>query len=248
MTTRKYGWKRDHLDVRDHPYTFRIHPAHLPPLVDLRDQCPPVYDQLTLGSCTAHALAGAIAFDRAKQKLPTLVPSRLFIYYNERDMEGTINVDAGASLRDGIKSVNRQGVCDEAEWPYNISAFTWCPPAKCYKDAMNDRALTYEKVPRALISMQSCLADGYPFVFGFSVYESFESDIVAQTGIMSMPSVNEALLGGHAVLAVGYRQADSVFIVRNSWGVSWGDKGYFYMPFEYILKFASDFWCIKSVG
>jgi C1A family cysteine protease len=165
-------------------------------------------------------------------------------------MEHTVYSDSGAQIRDGIKSVARQGVCPESEWPYNIALFATRPPAQCYQDAKRDRALVYQRVPQDLTQLQACLASGLPFCFGFSVYESFESQEVAQTGIVPMPQSNEQLLGGHAVLACGYRNDVKRFIVRNSWGSDWAIQGYCEMPYEYLLdnQLASDFWVIKTVG
>ena len=138
--------------------------------------CPPVYDQGQLGSCTGNAIAGAIQFDREKQSLkPDFVPSRLFIYYNERVIEGTVSQDSGAQIRDGIKSVAQQGVPAESDWPYDITKFAQKPPSKAYSDAALDKAVSYKRVVQTLAQLKSCLASGYPFVFGFTVYESFES-------------------------------------------------------------------------
>lgn len=247
----KYGWIRDLPDTRDHLYSAPIeHLTALPSSVDLRAQCPPVYDQSSLGSCTANAIAAAIEFDRMKQGLSDFVPSRLYIYYNERAMEGTISSDSGAQIRDGIKVVARQGACPETEWPYVVAHFTLRPPVRCYQDALKDRALSYQRVSRSLNQMKACLASGQLLIFGFSVYESFESDEVAQTGIVPMPSANEQILGGHAVCAVGFQDDQQRFIVRNSWSDQWGDKGYCYMPYAYLLDggLSSDFWAIKTVG
>lgn len=248
--THKYGWIKDLPDFRDHLYAAAPeHLAALPSSVDLRPQCPPVYDQGQLGSCTANAIAAAIEFDRMKQNLGKAFPSRLFIYYNERAIEGTINSDSGAMIRDGIKSVAKQGVCHEWEWPYDISQFTVKPPDQCYTDALQDRALSYQRVPRNLNQMKACLASGYVFVVGISVYESFEGDDVAKTGIVPMPSTNEQLLGGHAICIAGFRDSDQKWVFRNSWG-SWGDSGYGYLDYQYLLNkgLASDFWVIRTVG
>ena len=217
--------------------------------VDLRHNCPPVYDQGDLGSCTANAIGAAIEFDQIKQGMQPWVPSRLFIYYNERVVEGTVNEDAGAEIRDGIKVVNSQGVCPELNWPYNPSQFTTKPILECYDIAKQHPAVLYHSVNQDLHSLQQVLASGFPVVFGFTVYESFESDVVAKTGIMGMPKRHEQTLGGHAVLCVGYDNAKKQMIVRNSWGPTWGDQGYFHMPFDYITdkKLASDFWVIQSV-
>jgi C1A family cysteine protease len=246
----RYGWIPDLPDPRDFTYSV-IGPmaAKLPDLVDLRKQCPPVYDQGQLGSCTANAIGAALEFDRIKQKLKVFTPSRLFIYYNERVIEHTVKSDSGAQLRDGIKSVAKQGDCPETEWPYNINKFAVAPPKNCYTDALKYKAVQYMSVTQNLTNMQGCLAEGYPFVFGFTVYESFESPAVAKNGMMPMPKSGEKVLGGHAVLAVGYDNSKRVFIVRNSWSDGWGDGGYFYMPYAYLLddNLADDLWTIRLV-
>lgn len=244
----RYGWHPDLPDARDHFYSAPLAKA-LPPAVDLRPNCPPVYDQGQLGSCTANAIAAAIEFDRKKENLTDFVPSRLFIYYNERVMEGTVPYDAGAQIRDGIKSVAQIGASPEADWGYDIAKFADKPPAKAYTDAKLDRALQYQRLVNHLQQLQGCLGSGFGFVFGFTVYESFESQTVAQTGVMPMPAPSEKKLGGHAVMAVGYDNASRMMIVRNSWGTSWGKAGYFMMPYEFIISpNCSDFWTISSVG
>lgn len=249
VITRGYGWQPDVPDHRDHLYAAPlIYLAKLPAKTDLRKHCPAVYDQGQLGSCTANAIAGAIQYDRLKQKLkPSFIPSRLFIYYNERVMENSVQSDAGAQIRDGIKSVAKQGDCPEKEWPYVITKFTEKPAAACYKDALKYQAVQYQRVPQILNQLKGCLASGYPFVFGFSVYESFESAQVANDGIANMPSINDRLLGGHAVLAVGYDDSTQRFIVRNSWSDTWGIKGYFTLPYAYLTdpNLADDFWTIR---
>jgi len=222
----------------------------LPSSADLRPHCPPVYDQGQLGSCTANAIAGALQFDEIKEHKNGLsTPSRLFIYYNERVIEGTVTSDSGAQLRDGVKTVAKQGICPEKVWPYDISKFAVKPPTLAYKDAAKDKATNYLRLSQAANQLKGCLASGYPFVFGFTVYESFESADVSKTGIVPMPSPNEAVLGGHAVCAVGYDDAQQRFIVRNSWGTEWGMKGYCTMPYTYLLdpNLASDFWTIRTV-
>ena len=222
----------------------------LPAAVDLRAKCPPVYNQGQLGSCTANAIGAAIQFDRIRQKLPNLVPSRLFIYYNEREMEGTVKSDGGAQIRDGIKSVAKQGVCPEADWPYDIGKFDQAPPTKAYKDALVNRAVSYQRLVQTLSELKGCLASGFPFVFGFTVYESFDSPAVGKSGHASLPASSEQVVGGHAVMGVGYNDARQWFLVRNSWGPGWGMKGYFTLPYAYLMQagLASDFWTVRLVG
>jgi C1A family cysteine protease len=246
-----YGWVPDLPDQRDKVYKSPQRMlAALPPAVDLRAGCPEVYDQGNLGSCTANAIAGALEFDQMKQQQSDIfAPSRLFIYYNERVIENTVDQDSGAMIRDGIKSVSKQGAPHETLWPYDTAKFKTKPSPAAYKDAAKHRALLYQSVPQVLQQLQGCLADGYPFVFGFSVYESFESNAVATSGKVPMPKPKEKQLGGHAVLAVGYDDASQRFIVRNSWGPKWGLAGYFTIPYKYLVdaNLADDFWTIKQV-
>jgi len=244
---RVYGWKRQAPDHRDLIYKVSEH-TKLPKSVDLRPNCPPVYDQGSLGSCTANAIAGAIEFDFLKQKHEDYTPSRLFIYYNERLIEGTLSEDAGAALRDGIKTVNKYGVCNETLWPYNVNNFTTKPSDDAYTTALTDIVTKYEALTN-IHSYKAALAAGYPFVFGFSVYGAFESEEVAATGIVPQPDLNDEFMGGHAVCAVGYDDDKEWFIVRNSWGPNWGDKGYFYLPYSYFKPgLSDDFWVIYFIA
>jgi len=255
---KRYGWIPDLPDARDHLYAAPVEVlGNLPPKIDLRLQSPDVvYDQGELGSCTANAIAGAVQFERMKQKLQSaqqLVPSRLFIYYDERVIEGTVSQDSGAMIRDGIKSVADQGVCFENgpnSWPYDITKFADAPPQGCYDLAAKNKIVQYSRLVQTLSQLKGCLAHGYPFVFGFTVYESFESPEVAKTGIMPMPAAGEHALGGHAVMAVGYDDSQHRFIVRNSWGPGWGIKGHFMMPYAYITdsNLADDLWTIRMIA
>jgi C1A family cysteine protease len=219
----------------------------LPKIIDLRTspKMPPVYDQGNLGSCTANALCAAFSFD-----LPTFIGSRLFVYYNERLIENSISIDAGASLSDGVKSLKTYGICPESSWPYVISQFASKPPESCYTSALTHKALTAYNIKNNLLAMQTSLVSGFPFVVGILVYSSFESQQVAKTGIVPMPGPKDQLLGGHAVLVCGYNDLKKQFIVRNSWGTNWGDAGYFYLPYAYLLnsRLSSDLWTINTVS
>ncbi|HKW41548.1 MAG TPA: C1 family peptidase [Gemmatimonadales bacterium] len=221
-------------------------PARLPPSVDLRPGCSAVEDQGSLGSCTGNAIAGAVEFLERKDGVPFVNVSRLFIYYNERVTEHTTKSDAGAMIRDGIKTVVKQGVCSERKWPYVIAKFAIKPPAACYQEALQHQVTSYQRI-LTVDEMRACLAQGFPFVFGFTVYESFESQQVAQTGVVPLPQPGERVVGGHAVLAVGYTDADRRFVVRNSWGARWGMRGYFTMPYDYLANrnLADDMWTIR---
>ena len=237
LTRRKisrYGWQPDLPDHRDHQFSaplLKLGP--LPAKADLRKQCPKVYDQGQIGSCTANAIAAAIEFDLMKQKLKDFVPSRLFIYYNERDMEHTVATPADPNTN---------------LWPPGAKP-AQKPSPQCYADALKNKAVSYERVTRDLAQFKGCLAAGYPFVLGFTVYSAFESAQVAKTGTLNLPTSAEQVEGGHAVLAIGYDDAAQRFIIRNSWGASWGMKGCFTMPYAYLLseKLSSDFWTIRLV-
>jgi C1A family cysteine protease len=248
---KKYGWIPDIPDKRDMLMT--VQPGiTVPPEMDLRPNVPlPPFDQGDLGSCTANATVGAIVFDQKRQGLPVEMMSRLYLYYWSRYIEHTIPQDSGAMLRDVMKAYNKHGVCPEAEWPYDIPKFAVKPTKAADTDAAVHKPLIYKRVGQSPLSLKRVLAAGYPIVFGFSVYESFESNEVAKTGIVPMPGGAESLLGGHAVLAVGYKFINGrlYFTVRNSWGTGWGDAGHFYMPMEYLTDpdLASDFWCVTQV-
>ncbi|MEO6136905.1 MAG: C1 family peptidase [Ginsengibacter sp.] len=251
----KLGWLPDLPDARDFAYAAPLKVMmNLPNLVSLKKLCPAVYSQGALGSCTANALGAAFQITQKIQKKSVWTPSRLFLYYNSRVSIHTENSDSGAFLRDAVKSMNKQGLCKETDWTYDDrnqpgDKFTKKPPASCYKSALSNQILTYQSLQKSLSVLQGCLAEGYPFAFGFSVYESFMSAEVKRTGIMPMPHISkERMIGGHAVLAVGYDNSKQAFLIRNSWGKQWGLDGYFYMPYAYATgQMASDFWTIRSI-
>ncbi len=249
----RLGWLPDVPDQRDVPFTaiFRA-PRVLPGRIDLRDKCSPVENQGNLGSCTAHALVGAFEFLQlqALDKTPARSfrdLSRLFVYYNTRAVMGTVNEDSGAMLRTGIKALKKLGACREKLWPYLIGRFRDKPSTACYKEAAGHRIAAYQRLD-TLSAMKACLAMGLPFVFGFAVYEHTMSEAVARTGRIRLPVAGERMLGGHAVMAVGYRDAERALIFRNSWGALWGRAGYGELPYAYLenRNLSDDFWCIQS--
>ena len=244
-TNYSYGWVPDVPDQRDFLYKAIKPKVRVKKEVDLSKICSAVEQQGKLGSCTAQALAGNLEFLDNKQDGKYVDVSRLFIYYNERALEDTVDYDAGASLRDGIKTLKNEGACCEKLWPYVIKRFNQKPPKNCYKEAKKHRIVSYHRL-REVPEMLACLTEGYPFVFGFTVYESFESAKVTKTGIAEMPKKNERVIGGHAVMAVGYSQREKRFLARNSWSKKWGMGGYFTMPFKYLETLASDFWTIRK--
>lgn len=237
----KFNLKRQSPDERDLKVTKHT-AVKIPTKVDNRALCPPVWDQGDLGSCTAHA---GIAARMVLGKI--IVPlSRLMQYYNERVIENTISSDAGAQMRDIGKALLTYGVCTESEWPYDITKFAHHPTSKAETDAVKYKINKYISVPD-LNTLKQLIASGEFPVSGIDVYDSFEGDAAAKTGIIPMPKKTEQLLGGHAILLVGYDDAKKWVICRNSWGAGWGDKGYFYLPYTYFTKgLAYDFWVLQN--
>lgn len=213
----------------------------LPKVVDMRANMPPIVDQGSLGVCTACALCGLLGYFKKKQ-----VFSRLFLYYCERVMENTINVDSGAYLSDGIKALTNYGVCLESSWPYIIKKFAQNPTTDCYIQASSYKALQVKNINDTLIDLKTILASGFPIACGIAVFKSFESNIVTKTGQVPIPSTKDQMLGGHAILLVGYDDVKQCFLFRNSWGTSWGIKGYGYIPYNYLLNpdWSTDFYTI----
>lgn len=248
---RSYKLKPDKQDMRDkiyYAYTIK-NPSQLPSSVDLRKDLSPIVDQGNLGSCTANAIASGLGEYLQKISGIQFTPlSRLDLYWWERYIEGTVDQDSGAEIRDGMKIFNQLGIAPETDYPYNITTFTTEPSPKAIIDGTIFKISSYHRIQN-LDYLKISLAEGLPVVTGILIYESFESDDVAKTGIVPMPDPkNEKVLGGHAVLAVGYDDSKQIVIMRNSWGVNWGDKGYFYLPYTYFTDsqgYVTDMWTGK---
>lgn len=238
-----YNWQPDIRDARDFLYAQKFATAPLKSLVDLSATLPPVFDQGQLGACTGNALAGALSYIH-----PTIQNfSRLFIYRGERAIEHTLTQDSGAQIRDGIKFLSKVGCCSETSWPYDIRRFITLPPKTCFVEASSYKISQYVRL-QTLDDMLQCLSAGYPFVFGFTVYDAFESSAVADSGVLNLPVPGEKVVGGHAVVAVGYDMLTRRFKVRNSWGPQFGIQGHFTIPFEYLenRNLSNDFWTVRK--
>lgn len=252
MAEHSYGWVKDQHDPRDLTYSA---PApvieQLPASVDLSTDAamPPVWDQGQLGSCTAHGTLACFLWASNKLGVGDPMLSRLMLYYDTRALEGTVGSDSGGQIRDAIKAA-AGGVCPESMWPYDIDRFTVQPPPVARQAASANMAISYERVAQDARHMKACLAEGFPIDIGFTVYQSLESPEVASTGIVPMPQAGEQILGGHCVAVVGYDDATRRWKCRNSWGDQWGDRGSFYLPYEFLTdpQLASDFWVVRTVS
>jgi C1A family cysteine protease len=236
---RKFGYN---LSRFQHELKFSQHPVHFarrgpaPASVDNRQFCSPVADQGQLGSCTAFSMAkGLREYLQNKNGEKATPMSALWLYYNERAHMGAqyIKQDSGANMSDGNYVLSNQGCATEASWGYNIAKFTVKPPAAADASAAAWKIKSAANLA-TVDDVKAAVAAGQPVVFGFTVYESFEA--IGADGVMPDPKPGESVLGGHAVMVVGYDDQKQQLTVRNSWGGGWGDKGYFYMSY----KFASD--------
>jgi len=261
----RMGWIPDLPDYRDHLYAAPpLALASLPPKVDLRPFFGPPTDQGRIGASAATAVADAIRYDRLRGgKTPDFAPSRLFLYYNGRKIAGLTGSDSGAGLRDVIKCAAKFGVCPESEWPYDdnpaplsgspfpeSSRAGRSPTPECYEVAERTRVSQYQRVIPTLNQLKGCLASGFPFVFGFTVFESFVDKHGVINPVTPRPAPGEAAIGGHCVLCVGFDESLQQFIIRNSWGVEQGENGYFNLPYAYITDpgLCGDFWTIRTIS
>lgn len=262
-----YGWKPGLPDVRDWVQPFAA--AKVPDSVDLvsTGKFPPIWDQGQLGSCVAHGVPRLYVYDSGDASFE---PARLFVYYNGRVIEGTVDYDSGLTIADGIKALNRQGAPPEDDWPYDVERFADKPPTKAYDDGKLREAVKYARVSQTDAAMRACLAAELPFAIGFTVYDSFESDATAASGVVAMPGRSEQVLGGHCMAIVGYMPGADVadalrsdgldvgavdtsatyYKAANSWSENWGHAGYCYMPSAYLRSksLASDFWTVQTVS
>jgi len=259
----RYGWRPDLPDHRDRIYNLErkvYRSEELQPVFSLRQQMPAVYNQGQLGSCTGNGVAAVLESAEIKQGEGSVTPSRLFIYYGERVIEGTVEQDSGAQIRDGVKVVAGEGAPPEELWPYDITKFKEKPPPAAYEAAKQHEAIQYLKVlpGTAGSPVRSPIQEGLPVVFGFTVPAMFESESWAPaTQYLPLPAKGEKNIGGHCVVIVGWdfslqRFPVNVFEIRNSWGPEWGDAGYFWMDARWIYEptrgLSSDFWVIDKVS
>ncbi|HEY9689668.1 MAG TPA: C1 family peptidase [Coleofasciculaceae cyanobacterium] len=230
-------------------FQSKIETTNLPRRVDLRQYLTPVEDQSTVGSCTANAIAGAYEYLAMRHMGESGDISRLFIYYNTRQAEGTKG-DGGSSISGSIRVLQEMGACTENTWPYVPEQFDSEPSEEAYEEAKNFLVDDAREVPIELDAMKSCLAEGYPFAFGLILYDSFNR--ASKAGRVPLPKQSERIRethGAHAMLCVGYSDHNEVFIVRNSWGEDWGDQGYCYIPYDYMTNtdLCFDCWAIEQV-
>ena len=252
----KLGWIPDTPSFKDHKYAAPL--VGLPARIDLRATpfYPPVMDQGATNSCVGNSTASAVRFLRRKLGLDDFQPSRMFIYYFARSVahHGWEKVDEGAMIRDAMTVLTVDGVCREEEWTFDPAHVNQRPEQVDVHNALAHRTMRYVRMLRGanpeqndLYYLRHSLADGFPFVFGISVYTSFFS--AGDDGVVPMPKSNEKLEGGHAMYCVGYDDTRRVFICPNSWGEGWGDRGVNYLPYDYFAsdELSDDFWTIRTM-
>lgn len=213
------------------------------PEVDLREWDSPVDSQHTIGSCGASALVNAYE-NMVKHHYPDKFVdlSRLYVYYHTRYLENTVQSDDGVVyLRSALRAVEKYGVCPESVWPYDITKFLQQPSPDAYVAAEDHKIESYRYL-QTLKDMLEVLSKGDPFIVGITVYPGFMTLSPADSAL-SMPETTDIEMGGHAMSIVGYNMDDAHFIAKNSFGTAWGDKGYCYIPFEYMRLYAFDKWC-----
>lgn len=249
MTTYKLGWIPDVPDHRDRILPAALFAKRLPKKKDLRDKCPPIWDQGRIGSCTAHAAGAAHLFEQLQKRASyARMPSRLYLYYFARELQGWQAQDSGAYIRDCFKILGQRGVSDEALWPYIESRVAKRPTSDADADAQNRQAISYARVNADERSICGAVAAGNLVVFGAMLYGSFMTEW-RRTGVIPMPGKNESAVGGHAMAIVGYDRDRKIYIVRNSWGVGNPMSGYHTMPFAYLhdRNLCDDFWTMSNV-
>lgn len=242
----KYHCRRDLPDPRDQVF-MRVAGVNLPEIFELTEFLPPVLNQGSLGSCVSNQVSNALRYCLNKEKQLIFQPSRLFIYYFGRLIQNSdLNQDTGLSIRTGIQSVAKYGACSEIIWPYIISQFQVRPSALAIEKANQTiPKFKYSSIPASIDLLKQAIVQGYPVVFGMNVYESFEWPATIQSGNVPFPKSNEKCLGGHCVAAYGYVDAIQSFVMMNSWGESYGIKGFFYLPYAYVMTYAWDFWQVQ---
>ena len=213
----------------------------LPLQFDLRTSfpscIPSILDQGELGSCAANELSNAMRYCLRKEKVNDFQPSRLYIYYFGRLFEGSdVHQDTGMSISGVCGAIQKYGSCSENNWGYDITKFTIQPPRPAIIAAHTHvPGYKFLQVQQDIVHIKQALFSGYPIIIGLQLYSSFESDSVAKTGVVPMPDSKETLLGGHCLNLIGWNDSTQTFIGSNSWSDSWGQQGYFTIPYKYIL-------------
>ena len=233
--SRIYNLKRQKEDKRDYmyePHILEIPSTHF--LSDVQMISSPILDQGNLGSCVSNA-SYALFYIRSIGKISL---SRLQLYMTSRAIDGSsLTEDTGSTIRGCMKAVSKYGLTNEKIWSYDILNFDKLAPSDAFTNLYKLTNFIYTFIKQDLKSIKEVLASGKPILIGITIYSSFESNNAINYGIIPMPNTTkEELLGGHAILLIGYDDKTKVFKFQNSWSTLWGDKGYGYIPYDYILN------------
>ena len=248
MTKREFGTLRDVHDVRDRIFHASPLARPLPQNVDLREWGGPIKNQGEEGSCTGHAFSSAREWIARKYEMTSSILSPQYLYVEELIANGSFPADDGAMPRTGCQVLTAKGCCEAALYPY-VAGKLIAPTTDQTQNASKYKTGAYHRVG-TLSDFLSCLADPmpWPVLVGFVVYESLMTEQVADTGVMPIPKLGERQQGGHEVLCLGYDLPKHLALIQNSWGDSWGQQGYFWMPFATIASPDTDMWIVHTGG
>lgn len=244
---RKYGWRpslpRKNVRVWRAPHRA----ADAPSSGDISAGMPTPFDQGQEGSCVDNCTCALVQYDQGQQGQQSVMPSRNYAYWWARSIEGTQSSDSGSTIADGISALAQYGWPAESDWPYGPATLFAPPPVALQKKAGSNDVTDYASVGQDGPTLKNLVDAGVPVVFGFVVYSSFED--IGQDGKVSLPGPEDAVLGGHANVIVGYDDQKGIFKTWNPWGTQFGDKGYLYFPESYVLdpQLAADFWILRTV-
>tara|TARA_B110000208_G_C11799546_1_gene441260 strand:- start:2051 stop:2863 length:813 start_codon:yes stop_codon:yes gene_type:complete len=249
IDTKMYGWIPDHPNYNDNTYDAPIKNLLINRKIDLRLNCPGICNRKNIGSSVAHAICYVYEYNIIKHDMNNIfIPSKLFLYFNQRLLKHTQEFDCGSSIRDGLSILDKIGICSEVVYPYDISLIYDKPSDEIYEEASHNKGIEYYKIKPIITNIKTLLQDSIPIIFGFGIYSSFENQVSDNGFTIKIPQENEKFIGGSCGVCVGFNDEKQAFIIMNSKGVEWGDKGYFYMPYLYLTNnnLCSNFWIIKN--
>lgn len=227
--------------------------------VDLRNNTPPIYgkefpqlqhltnDNVDLMFATPNAIISVCEYLNNKHGKNTAPLSKMFVYYNAKDNRGVINKDIPVSFIDCIETIKSFGICTEESWPYDIEKSNLIPIKECFEEAKKYKYFSFYKLDQDEIILKKCIANGEPFFFGLNIYQNFLN--LKNTSMLETPKEGDQQLGEYATACFGYDDNKKAFLCRGSFGNLWGENGYFWIPYDYVLSSeCNNFWIISLIS